>query len=135
MELQSLLLPEKTVTFEMDGYDGFKIDLTYLSKDTSTNILNKCKKTEFNKKTRTYEEDIDQDKFLKKYVAAVIKGWKGLKYKYLEQMVLADISAVNPEEELEYSKENALILMKNSSEFDGWVGEKIGDLANFSRAK
>lgn len=135
MELQSLLLPEKVVTFEFDGCPGFKVDLAYLSKETSKNIYQKCLKTEFNKKTRTYEEKLDEEKFLKKYTDAVVKGWKGFKYKYLAELVLTDISKVKPEEELEYSKENALILIRNSNEFDSWVGEKVGDLANFSNIK
>ena len=36
------------------------------------------------------------DKFLTEYCKAIIKGWKGLKYNYLEELLLVDISASRP---------------------------------------
>ena len=33
--------------------------------------------------------------------------------------------------ELEYSQENAMLLMSNSTEFDQWLNEVVFDLANF----
>jgi hypothetical protein len=35
--------------------------------------------------------------------------------------------------ELEFTPENALYLMKNSSNFDGFVSEQVSDLGNFSK--
>ena len=88
-----------------------------------------------NKKTRAYEEQLDNDKFLTEYCKAIIKGWKGLKYKYLEELLLVDTSTVDPEDELEYNIENAELLMKNSGEFDNWVSETVGELENFTKVK
>ena len=70
-----------------------------------------------------------------RYVKAVIKGWKGLKYSYLEELLLVDISSLDPEDELLFSQENAETLMKNAADFDTWVTEVTGDLENFTRAK
>ena len=64
---------------------------------------------------------------------AAIKGWKGLKFKYINLLVPVDVSQFDPEDELAYSKENALMLMKNSSDFDSFVSEKVNDLGNFSK--
>ena len=36
------------------------------------------------------------------------------------------------EDELAYTSENALYLMKNSSNFDAFVSEQVSDLGNFS---
>ena len=88
-----------------------------------------------NKKTRAYEEQLDNDKFLVEYCKAIIKGWKGLKYKYLEELLLVDTSEVNLEDELEWTHENAEILMKNSGDFDNWVSETVGELENFTKSK
>ena len=37
----------------------------------------------------------------------------------------------DPTTELEYSQENAQLLMQNSTEFDQWLNEVVFDLANF----
>jgi hypothetical protein len=65
------------------------------------------------------------------YAQASIKGWKGLKLRDLEQLVPVDISGEDPDGELEYTEENALFLMKNSSNFDAFVSETVTDLGNF----
>ena len=69
------------------------------------------------------------------YCKAVIKGWTGLKYRYLEELLLVDISALDPDDELVYTHDNAELLMRNSSDFDTWVTETVGDLENFTGNK
>lgn len=134
MELKSMLLPEKVVSFDFPGCEGFKIDLCFLSKESNQAILKKCQRTEIDPKTRQPRETFDEDLFLKLYVKAIIKGWSGLKLKYLKELVLVDIPADQEEEELEYSESNALELMKNSVILDGWVTDMIKDLANFTKS-
>ena len=69
------------------------------------------------------------------YVQAILKGWTGLKYKYLEEFLLVDVSGQNPDDELPYSLENAELLMRNSGDFDQWVTDTVGDLENFTQGK
>ena len=69
------------------------------------------------------------------YCKAIIKGWNGLKYKYLEELLLVDTSKLNLEDELDYTEENAELLMKNSGDFDNWVSETVGELENFTKSK
>jgi len=45
--------------------------------------------------------------------------------------MLVDLSSVDPEKELEYSQENARLLITNSAEFDTWVNDTVFDLENF----
>ena len=92
-------------------------------------------KQKFNKKTRQFEDELDEDRFLTEYVKGVIRGWTGLKYADLGQLLLVDVSAQDPEGELVYSQENAEVLMKNSNDFDTWVTEITGDLENFTESK
>ena len=132
VSLASLLTPSKTVTVDYPGIDGFSVDLTYLAREELLKVRNKCLSQKFNKKTRAFEEQLDEDKFLTQYVKGVIKGWRGLTYKSLQELVLVDISAQEPEQELEFTLENAEILMRNSTDFDGWVTETVGDLENFT---
>lgn len=135
VSLKSLLTPSKTVSIEFPGLDGFNVKLTYLSREELLKLRNRSVKQVLNKKTRAYEEQLDNDKFLTEYCKAIIKGWKGLKYKYLEELLLVDTSAVDPEDELVWNDENAELLMKNSGDFDNWVSETVGELENFTKVK
>lgn len=135
ISLASLLTPSKTVTVDFPGYKGFSVDLCYLSREELIKLRKKCVSTKFNKKTHTPEEVLDEEKFLTEYVSSVIKGWKGLKFAYLEEFLLVDTSKLDPEDELPYTADNAELLMKNSSSFDTWVTETVGDLENFTGRK
>ena len=135
VSLASLMTPSKTVAIDFPGYTGMSVDLCYLAREELVKLRKKCVTTKFNKKTRQPEEELDEDKFLVEYCKAVIKGWKGLKYRYLEELLLVDISALDPEDELIYTQENAELLMKNSSNFDTWVTETVSDLENFTGNK
>ena len=134
MELKSMLLPEKVVTFDFPGCEGFKLDLCFLSRESNQAILKKCQKTVIDPKTRQPKEEFDDELFLQLYVRAIIKGWSGLKLKYLKELVLVDIPEDQEEDELDYSQDNALELMKNSSILDGWISDMIKDLANFTQS-
>jgi hypothetical protein len=131
LSLKSLLVPSKSVTTEFPGFDGFKVNLAFLSRETLINIRKKSTKTTF--KNRQPAEELDDKLFLQLYVKAAIKGWSGLKLQYLEQLAPVDISGQNAEDELPYSEENALFLMQNSSNFDGFISETVTDLSNFSK--
>lgn len=135
VSLSSLLTPTKTVTVDYPEFEDFKVQLTYLAREELMKLRNRTLKQKFNKKTRAFEETMDEDLFLTEYVKAVIKGWSGLKYEYVSQLLLVDTSTVDLQDELAYTQENAEILMKNSSDFDTWVTEVVGDLENFTNSK
>ena len=135
ISLASLMTPSKTVTIDFPGYKGMTVDLCYLAREELVKLRKKCVTTKFNKKTRQPEEELDEERFLVEYCKAVIKGWSGLKYKYLEELLLVDISSLDPEDELEFSQDNAETLMKNAGDFDTWVTEVTGDLENFTKTK
>ena len=135
VSLTSLLTPSKTVTVDYPGMDGFTVDLCYLAREELIKLRNRCLAQKFNRKTRAFDEQLDENKFLVEYEKAVIKGWKGLKYSYLEELLLVDISSLDPEDYLEFSLDNAETLMKNAADFDTWVTEVTGELENFTKTK
>ena len=135
ISLASLLTPSKTVSVDYPGMPGFTVDLCYLAREELIKLRNRCMSQKFNRKTRGFEDQLDEDKFLVEYVKAVVKGWKGLKYSYLEELLLVDISSLNSDDELDFSQENAETMMKNASDFDTWVTEVTGDLENFTKTK
>ncbi len=129
LSLKSLLVPSKTVDIDFPGMPGFKVSLSFLSRETLVNIRKKATKTTF--KNRQMTEELNDDLFLQLYVQNSIKGWKGFKLSYLEQLAPVDLTGQDLDDELEYSEENALFLMKNSSNFDAWVSEQVTELGNF----
>ena len=135
VSLASLMTDSKTVTIDFGGYKGFSVDLCYLARAELVKLRKKCITTKFNKKTHQPEEELDEDKFLVEYCRAVIKGWKGLKYEYLEELLLVDTSDLDPQDCLPYTEDNAELLMKNATSFDTWVTETVGDLENFTSNK
>ena len=135
ISLASLMTPTKTVSIEFPGYSGMSVDICYLAREEMVKLRKKCVTTKFNRKTHTPEESLDEDRFLKHYCESVIKGWKGFKYQYLEELLLVDISKLDPTDCLQYSPESAELLMKNSTDFDTWVTDVVGDLENFTQSK
>ena len=135
VSLATLMTPSKTLNMDYPGIDGFTVDITYLAREELMKLRNRCLKQKFNKKTRAFEEQLDEDTFLIEYVKAVLKGWKGFKYEYVSQLLLIDTSNIKLKDELAFTQENAQVLMKNSSDFDTWVTETVGDLENFTQTK
>ena len=135
VSLASLMTPSKTVSVDYPGYTGFSVDLCYLAREELIKVRKKCLSNKWNKRTHQPEEELDDEKFLTEYAKAVIKGWKGLKYRYLEELLLVDIQDLDPDDELLYNEENAQTLMKNANSFDTWVTETVGDLENFTGRK
>jgi hypothetical protein len=135
VSLSSLMTPSKTVTLDFPGYKGMTVDVCYLAREELVKLRKRCVTTKFNKKTHQPEEELNEEKFLEEYCKAVIKNWTGLKYRYLEELLLVDISNLDPDDELVYTQDNAETLMKNSTTFDTWITETGGELENFTQDK
>ena len=133
ISLKNLLVPSKALEVEYPGMPEFKIQVAFLSRETLQSIRKKSTKTSF--KNRQPVEELNDELFLELYVKSAVKGWTGLKLKYLEQLAPVDLTGQDADAELEYSEENALYLMKNSSNFDSFISEQVTDLGNFSASK
>ena len=135
ISLSSLMTPSKTVTMDYPGFPDFTVDVTYLAREELLKLRKRCVSTKFNRKTRQPEEELNEDLFLVEYVKGVIKGWSGLKFRYLEELLLVDVAELDPDDELPFTQDNAELLMKNSGDFDTWITEVVGDLENFTGNK
>jgi hypothetical protein len=135
MELKNLLVDSKTTWVEFPGLDGFEVELANLSRKELVGLRKRCTQNKFNRKTRQFEETLDDDKFVAEFTSATVKSWKGLKLIYLEDLVLVDLADNAPESLLDYSADNAQQLVENSNEFDNWLNEVVFDLDNFRSAE
>lgn len=131
VSLRSLLVPSKAVEVDFPGFDGFKLNLSFMSRDTLISIRKKATKTTF--KGRQTADELDDKLFLKLYTEAAIKGWSGFKFAYLEQLAPAEIADDQKDDLLPFSVENAVALMESSQIFDNFISETVSDLSAFSK--
>lgn len=131
MKLKDLMVDTKSAWIEFPGCAGFEIKIANLSRKELVALRKRCVSTKFDRKTRQPEEVLDEDKFVREFTGATIKGWKGFKLKYLEDLLLVDLGDNDPDSELPYDSEQAEVLVQNSTEFDNWINEVVFDLDNF----
>jgi len=131
MELKSLLVDTKTAWVDFPGLDGFEVELANLSRKELVNLRKRSVSSKFDRKTRMFNEELDETKFVSEFTEATVKSWKGLKLKYLEELILVDLKGQDVEQEMPYTFENAKLLVENSSEFDNWLNEVVFDLEHF----
>lgn len=129
--LKSLLVPSKAAEVDYPGLSGFKINVVFLSRETLVSIRKKATKTTF--KNRQASEELDDKLFLQLYTNACIKGWSGLKLRYLEELAPVDLSGQDLEAEMPYDQESALSLMQSSANFDAFISETVTELSNFTK--
>jgi hypothetical protein len=136
MELKKLVVDSKSVWVDFPGLPGFEVEVANLSRKELTSLRKRCTTQKFDRKTRGVVEALDEDKFVKEFTASTVKGWKGLTLAHLETLLLIDADAEDLDKELDYSKDNAEVLVSQSTEFDTWLNEVVFDLENFrSRTK
>lgn len=131
MNLKSLMLDTKSAWIDFPGCRGFEIEVVNLSRKELTKLRKKCTITKFDRGTRQPVEQLDDEKFVAEFAASAIKDWKGLKLKYLEELLIVDLEGKDLEEELPYSKEDAELLVASSRVFDEFINNAVFDLENF----
>ncbi len=110
MDLAKLIVHISTSKIEYPGFPGFEVELAYLTKDELMKLRDKCTNQKLDRKTRQMKDEIDSELFQEVYIAAILKGWVGLKYKYLKSMLPVDLSDVEDEEDcLDFTESNAQI--------------------------
>jgi len=131
MELKKLMVDSKSVWIDFAGLEGFSVEVANLSRKELTSLRKRCTEQKFDRKTRQLIEELNDEKFISEFSRSVVKGWKGLSLKHLETLLLIDMGAEDPNNELEYTEDNAETLVSSSTEFDTWLNEVVFDLDNF----
>lgn len=133
IDIKSIAVKEKACEFQIPGYEGFTVKLAYLAKDKLRELVEKSTERKYTK-GRGMQEQLDPQKFQSIYAQHVVKDWSGLKFEYLERLMLVEAEGVDKNELVPYSVENAEELLKSSAEFDQFVSDCLSDLANFTKA-
>jgi hypothetical protein len=136
INLQDLAIETREVELDFPGFDDFKVKVAHVSRHTSAKIHRACQVTKFDKKSRLPYQELDQDKFLEKFCKEAIVGWSGLTYRVLDELMLINVDGVKDlDEEIDYSLENAITLMRNSVGFDNWIKDTVFELDSFRNTK
>ena len=125
------MVDSKAVWIDFPGCPGFSVEVANLSRKELTAMRKKCISQKFDRKSRQLVEELDEDKFVKEFTKGTIKNWKGLTLEYLETLMLIELGDQDLNAEVEYSLENAEVLVSNSTEFDTWLNDIVFDLDNF----
>jgi hypothetical protein len=135
INIKNLLKKNAITVEEFPGFPGFRVTLAYPGREVLEGIRKSSVVSKLNRKTHTVEEELDQEKFVHKYVEAVVKNWDGLTVGYLQELALVDSAGLDPEDLIPFTIDNAVALMQNSPAFDNWIAEVSVDMENFTKAK
>lgn len=131
MNLRDLMVDSKVVEVPFDGYEKFRVKLGHISRTEMSKMVESSQTSKMSRSTRQIEKELDTDKFLNKFVDRAIKGWSGLTVEIASNFLPLEVTEENKDKEIDYNKETALLLLKESDLFDNWVNAKITDIDTF----
>mgnify|MGYP003140251361 FL=1 len=134
-KIKKMMAEQSSVWVDYPDIDGFSVNLKYLTREDLMKIRNSSLTYKFNKRTRQREEEVENDRFLENYAEKAIVGWKGLKVKHMPALMPVDISGMDVDDDIEYSNEDAIELLKNSTVFDQFITDAMNDFEQFSKKK
>lgn len=129
MKLSELAVDRKSVWVDVDAVKGFSVEINYIPRTEMSRLVKDSQVSKFDKTSRSIQTQLDDEKFVKKYVERAINGWKGLTTENISELV--PVKDTEKAEEIPFSVENAIFLVKESSYFDEWLNAKIGDIDSF----
>ena len=135
MDLKNLLVNSKAVWVDYPDLDGFSVEVANISRNELNAMRVRCTTEKFDRYRKAKTEHFNEEKFSSEFCKASIKNWKGLTLDKLETLLLIDIGDRDPNEEVEYSQENAETLVRESVAFDSWLNDVVFDLENFRTGK
>tara|TARA_B100001996_G_scaffold136979_1_gene104217 strand:+ start:2155 stop:2607 length:453 start_codon:yes stop_codon:yes gene_type:complete len=131
MDLKKLVVDTKSTWIEFAGLEGFEVEVANLSRKELNGLRKRCTSSKFSRKTRMVEETLDEEKFVVEFSRATVLNWKGLTLDHLQTLLLVETGDEDLTKEVEFSVDNAEVLVSQSSEFDTWLNEVVFDLENF----
>lgn len=133
--LKDLQINKNEITVEFPRFKQFKLKMRYIPRDELATIREKTVTINFNRVTRAREEQVDTDRFMDSYIQKAVTGWSGLTYEIITALVPVEVDESKLQEEIPYSHEDAMWLVKNSTEFDTFISDTMNDVNLFSAAR
>lgn len=132
--IEDVVVEDATVTLAFPEVPEATITVARVSSDALIDIRTKSTVGKhLNTETKTFEDKIDNEKFLKFYSDVVIKDWTGLKAKHLKRLMLCSIPADKLEEEVECTSVNKNTLMSKSKAVDDFITSTLQSVSIFNQ--
>lgn len=131
--ITSVVLNSKSMEFEFPGYESFKVTIRYNTAEKLTALRNECVKNTIDTSTGYPVEKLDREKWDTLFTENTIEGWEGLTWGIVADLMLIKEEAVDKDEEVEFSIENAKALLQQSKTFDIWLNACLKDINNFRK--
>lgn len=137
MNLKDLVVKKEVVNDVLYDKDyNIVVKLKFLPRSEVQAVMNRNTKIEFNKKTHKPEEVLNGEALTKELARMVVKGWKGVTYKYLSTIAILDTTQIpDMNAEIEFSDDNLMFVVDNSYDFGSWLVDAVRDASNFSEKK
>lgn len=132
--LKELKINQNSIEVAYPRFKNFILKLRYLPRDEIAAIREKAATNTYNRLTRQREDVVDTDKFMDEYIKKALVGWSGLTYEVIVALVPVEVN-VSLDTEVEYTHENAMWLVKNSTEFDSFISDTMNQVDLFSVIK
>jgi len=144
---------ERIAEFQYPFIDGLYVQIAYGSRFVLNQIRQLAAEPYTDRRTRTREEKLNDEKLQLGYAERIVKGWKGLTVGLLDRLIPGTIDEavaqyeeqakknpdfkVPPLEEIiattvEYSIPTAMSILGNSIDFMNWVVDTAGDSDRYS---
>lgn len=134
IKLKDIKLTTKTAHVDFPGIEGFVVEVAAISRELSRKIKKESEIRKLDPQYGTPTVELDENLFVRKFASHAVKGWKGLKYRDLPELMLVDLSSLSEEDldsEVPYNEENAEMLVKDSQGFDSWLNSLVFSLQSF----
>ncbi|QFR57731.1 hypothetical protein CPT_Slocum_174 [Serratia phage Slocum] len=133
IDLKKIAIDTREIEVDYPGLPGFKLKVRHISRSASKRILKGAEVSKMaNGRVIT---ELDTEKFNRDFAAQAIVGWEGLTIAYVDQILLIDSEGHDPETEVEFSIDNAQMLMENSSSFEEFINSTVFSLDSFRSIK
>lgn len=128
MSIAKLVVPSKTITVSHPTYKDFKVDLKYISRETSRKISKESQRM----RLEAQDSELEDGTFNLIYAKEAFAGWKGLTYEVLSHFVLLDTDQIpDMKEEIPFSVDDAAYLLTASHSFEAWINKVVFDIDQF----
>jgi len=124
------LMEKDQRTVRVKYIDEFELEIRYLPRSELGRMVEKSKESYWDKKDHTRLDRMNSDSFYTNFIKKVLVSWKGLTALTLAKMIPVKLD--DPNQEIDFSFENAFQLIRNAYDFDVFLQNTCMDLDKFS---
>lgn len=130
--LNNLKINQNSIKVPYPSFKNFILHMCYLPREKLTSIREKNVSISFNRVSRVKEETVNTDDFMNEYIKTAVVGWEGLTLGIVKTLVPIEVAEAELDKAVPYTHEDAMWLVKNSSEFDSFISETMSQVGLFS---